>query len=169
MSRRRCEVCGRPALAFAAKRAKSCSAVRAGRPVSLPGHTLCPQCWERFEDSRKGGGMGAGPSLLGAQIAAYCRSRGWPEPVAEHRFHEERRWRFDWAWPALMVAVEYEGTTRAGGRHQRYGGFKADSIKYSEAAVAGWCVLRVTAGTVGELWAWLDRSVGGRVGAGVGK
>src|SRR3954464_10168436 len=27
----------------------------------------------------------------------------------EHRFHPERRWRFDWALPDKMIGIEYEG------------------------------------------------------------
>lgn len=54
-----------------------------------------------------------------------------------------RQWRFDFAWPVSKVAVECEGITRAGGRHQRIGGFNADLEKYAAAELAGWRVIRV--------------------------
>jgi hypothetical protein len=76
------------------------------------------------------------------------RGLGLPEPVTEHRFHPERRWRFDFAWPDLMVAVEVEGGVWVGGRHTRGKGFLADMEKYNHAAEAGWCVLRCTPTTL---------------------
>lgn len=64
----------------------------------------------------------------------------------EHRFHAERQWRFDFAWPAVMVAVEIEGGTwgRRRGRHTTGSGHQADCEKYNAAAIDGWCVLRFT-------------------------
>lgn len=99
------------------------------------------------------------PTVLGAQLAAYCQARGWPDPLPEHVFHPERKWRFDFAVPApILIAVEYEGLTGGqGGRHQRRKGFEEDACKYGEAFAMGWRVVRVTSGTVGMLWGWLDR------------
>lgn len=73
---------------------------------------------------------------------AYIRAAGLPEPVAEHRFHPSREWRFDWAWPAELVALEVEGGVWTGGRHTRGKGFLRDMEKYNAAAVRGWAVLR---------------------------
>lgn len=67
-----------------------------------------------------------------------------PQPTREHRFHPERRWRFDLAWPALRVAVEVDGGAWVGGRHTSGAGFEADCEKLSVAAANGWRVLRVT-------------------------
>jgi len=69
------------------------------------------------------------------------RANGLPAPEREYRFHQ-RRWRFDFAWPAERVAVEIEGAVYTRGRHTRGAGFSADCVKYNEAAAAGWCVLR---------------------------
>lgn len=66
---------------------------------------------------------------------------GW---VRELRFDEARRWRFDFAWPDLDLAVEVEGATWAAGRHNRGAGFEADCLKYAEAVIRGWAVIRVT-------------------------
>jgi len=74
----------------------------------------------------------------------HVRTVGLPEPVREHRFERRRRWRFDLAWPQYMVAAECEGATWVQGRHTSGAGFAADTLKYNEAAIQGWCVLRFT-------------------------
>jgi hypothetical protein len=71
---------------------------------------------------------------------------GIPPFVAEHRFHPTRRWRFDYAWPALRVALEIDGGSGGYGRHSRPGGMRADHEKLNTAAAMGWRVLRVLAG-----------------------
>jgi len=63
---------------------------------------------------------------------------------SEHRFHPTRRWRFDFAWPAIKVAVEIEGGTWAAGRHTRPAGYAGDCCKYNAAVLLGWRVLRYT-------------------------
>ena len=65
-----------------------------------------------------------------------------PQAVREHRFHASRKWRFDFAWPAQLFAVEVEGVTYEGGRHQRVEGFIADLVKYEAAMLDGWTVYR---------------------------
>jgi len=65
-------------------------------------------------------------------------------PDTEYRFDSERRWRFDFAWPALKFAVEVEGVTYDGGRHQRVEGFENDLDKYQAALLQGWIVYRVS-------------------------
>ncbi len=67
-----------------------------------------------------------------------------PEPVRDYRFHPTRKWAFDFAWPDAMLAVEIEGLTRSGGRHQRTAGYRADVRKYREAENLGWRILRFT-------------------------
>ncbi len=69
---------------------------------------------------------------------------GLPEPDREYRFAAPRRWRFDFAWPGRMVAVEVEGGTWSDGRHSRGAGYEKDLEKYNEATLLGWRVLRVT-------------------------
>lgn len=67
---------------------------------------------------------------------------GLPQPVAEHRFATPRKWRFDYAWPDRLVALEVEGGVWTGGRHVSGAGFVRDIEKYNAAAVLGWRVLR---------------------------
>lgn len=73
-----------------------------------------------------------------------CEAQGLPKPVPEWRFCAPRRWRFDWAWPEHLVAVEVEGGVFIRGRHSRGAGMLKDMEKYNRAALLGWKVLRVT-------------------------
>lgn len=77
-------------------------------------------------------------------FALHLRAAGITGFEREHRFAPPRRWRMDFADPARMIAVEIEGGTWAGGRHTRGAGFAEDCIKYSQAAILGWRVLRFT-------------------------
>lgn len=76
----------------------------------------------------------------------YCTEHGLPEPVAEHRFCADRRWRFDYAWPEHTLALEVEGGIWTRGRHVRPRGYAGDMAKYNRAAAEGWVVLRVLPG-----------------------
>lgn len=82
-------------------------------------------------------------------------------PVREYRFDLTRRWKFDFAWPSKKVAVEIEGGSWNGGRHTTGAGFEKDCEKYSEAAVQGWRVIRVTTAMVerGEAIAFVLRAL----------
>ena len=77
-------------------------------------------------------------------FALHWMPYGIPVPEAEYRFHPERKWRFDYAWPDKLVALEIEGGAWTQGRHFRGAGAKSDMEKYNEAAMMGWRVLRVT-------------------------
>ena len=88
-------------------------------------------------------------SRLELQFLAQIRAAALPEPEREYRFCE-RRWRFDFAWPHELVAVELEGAVWAMGRHTRGRGFIEDCHKYNRAAMDGWCVLRFTGGMLNK-------------------
>lgn len=79
-----------------------------------------------------------------AEYELQLRLAGLPPPEPEYRFHDERRWAFDWAWSGILLAVEYEGGIWENGRHTRGEGFQRDCEKYNEAALMGWRVLRFT-------------------------
>lgn len=85
--------------------------------------------------------LSAGEELLALMLVAF---EVRPEPEREYRFDTKRRWRFDFAWPDAKFAVEVEGITYDGGRHQRLGGFEKDCEKYEAAMLQGWTVYRVT-------------------------
>ena len=69
-------------------------------------------------------------------------------PVKEYKFHPTRKWRFDYAFPESMVAVEVEGGVWTGGRHTSGAGFLKDMEKYNTALLHGWRVYRVTPKTL---------------------
>lgn len=79
-----------------------------------------------------------------ASFIRLCESVGMSKPTLEHRFFAERRWRFDYAWPARRVALEVEGGVWTGGRHTHPSGFIKDMEKYNKATELGWCVFRCT-------------------------
>jgi len=96
--------------------------------------------WVRAWEPAVGTRAGDAVAVLEWQL----RSVGAPLPVLEHRFHPERKWRFDLAWSAQRVAVEVDGGAWVGGRHTSGSGFEADCEKLSVAAANGWRVLRIT-------------------------
>lgn len=102
-----------------------------------------------------------GPSPLEAMFLMQTRLLGLPTPEREYKFHPKRRWRFDFAWPALMLAVEVEGAVWSGGRHTTGAGFTLDCEKYNEATILGWRILRVTGEQVKNLQAfeWTRRFI----------
>lgn len=77
-----------------------------------------------------------------AELALQLRLYKMPHFLREHRFDSTRRWRLDFARLDIKLAVEVEGLTAQGGRHQTIGGFKADLLKYDEAMRQGWTVYR---------------------------
>jgi very-short-patch-repair endonuclease len=82
----------------------------------------------------------------------------------EYRFHEKRKWRFDYALVEQRIAIEVEGGVWTGGRHTRGAGFLKDVEKYNEAAVRGWMVIRVTPDQLNGFTAveWLERALNQR-------
>ena len=83
-------------------------------------------------------------------FAKIIEGAGLLPPVQEYKFHPIRKWRFDLAWPDLMLALEIEGgiwqTTKTGRSrgHANPKQFIQDIHKYNEATLLGWRLLRVT-------------------------
>ena len=69
-----------------------------------------------------------------------------PDIIAAERDRPFERYHIDLAWPAAWLAVEVDGGQRkaGGGKH----GGVADYIKLRRLVLAGWRVLRFTAGEV---------------------
>jgi very-short-patch-repair endonuclease len=65
-----------------------------------------------------------------------------PKLTPEYRFHPTRKWRFDYALPDLMIAIEIDGGTRQQGRHNRADGYAKDAEKINTAQGMGWIVFR---------------------------
>lgn len=101
-----------------------------------------------------------------AAFAFFALAAGLPPPAREYAFSKPRRWRFDFAWPDMKVALEVEGGTWTGGRHTRGTGYAKDCEKYAEAAIQGWIVIRATTEQVrnGQALAWVTRAIESRKG-----
>lgn len=93
------------------------------------------------------------PSTAEELFALYCRHELLPPFEREYPFGVAigRKWRFDFAWPHVKVAVEIEGLRKvfdgegrcyAVGRHTTFEGFADDCIKYAHANTLGWHVNR---------------------------
>jgi very-short-patch-repair endonuclease len=65
-------------------------------------------------------------------------------PEKEYRFHDKRRWRFDYCWPDKKLAVEIDGGIWSQGRHARGYGIIKDNEKINEAQKLGYRVFRFT-------------------------
>ena len=86
-----------------------------------------------------------------------------PGVTTEHRFHDTRHWRFDYAWLEQKVALEVEGGVYTNGRHTRGAGFIADMEKYNAATLLGWQVYRCTPQQLlsGNILATLEAAIHG--------
>lgn len=71
-----------------------------------------------------------------------------PKASLEFKFHPERRWRSDFAWPDYMLLVEIEGGIFINGRHVRGIGYQNDCEKYNAAVMMGYHLLRFTSNQV---------------------
>lgn len=92
-----------------------------------------------------------------------AREMGLPEPQREYRFHPDRRWRFDLAWPDHLVAAEIEGGVWVRGRHNRGSGFICDCEKYNAAAELGWLVIRIVPDRIPEEMERVERILKKRI------
>lgn len=78
------------------------------------------------------------------QFCIQCKIAGLPMPEREYRFHPTRKWRLDYFFPSLQLAVEKEGGVWIRGRHTHPAGFLKDIEKYNELSLAGISLLRFT-------------------------
>ncbi len=87
--------------------------------------------------------LSAGEETLALHIRASSIPAG-NEPRREYPFHATRKFRFDFCWPSIMLAVEVDGGTWKKSRHTTAKGFEKDCEKLNAAALDGWMVLRFT-------------------------
>lgn len=126
---------------------------------------------EALQQKAKIRGFKISPSKAGAPIAKkaspqkdwialnlqyWCDQRS-VKLESELKFAHERKFRFDWAIPDLMIAIEYEGIYSAKSRHTTNTGFNRDVEKYNMAAQKGWTVLRFTANNYKTLISELNK------------
>lgn len=78
---------------------------------------------------------------------ALMRELGLPEAFREYLFWPGRRFRFDFAWPQVKVAVELEGGVFSRGKsgHTMGHHYHNNCTKYNQALMFGWRVIRLTA------------------------
>lgn len=86
-------------------------------------------------------------TLLLKQAAKDCKVK----LVTEHKFLDNRRFKFDFAIPDRMIGIEYEGTMSRKSRHTTVTGYSKDCEKYNLASINGWTVLRYTALNYGDV------------------
>lgn len=100
-------------------------------------------------------------SRVSLPLDRQCQLVGLPAPVTEFKFHPVRKWRFDFAWPERLFAVEVDGAIYSGGRHTRGMGVEKDCEKFAEAMIAGWKVMRVSTNQVkdGRAVGWIQRAM----------
>jgi hypothetical protein len=101
------------------------------------------------------------PSPLEERLVGQIQEAGLPAPAREHRFAAPRRWRFDFAWPDRLLAVEVQGGVFVQGKHGRGAGIAKDAEKLSHAAIRGWRVLLATAPQIrsGEAVGWVREAL----------
>lgn len=105
-----------------------------------------------FEDAKKpekkkGGAFPKQPCLqvqwMWSNLAYWSLATGI-EVIREHKFHPERKWRFDFAIPSQLIACEYNGMQSAKSRHTTLTGYTGDRDKINAAMGLGWRVLEFT-------------------------
>lgn len=96
--------------------------------------------------------------LTAQAVIDFCARNGFTRPTPEYKFHPDRKWRFDLAWPEDKVAIEFQGGAWVKGAHTRGKHFEADCEKFSVAATMGWRLLLCTYDQVkrGELFLWIE-------------
>ena len=90
------------------------------------------------------------PSQLELSFALWLRVEKMPAHETEYVFAKPRLWRFDFAWPDRMFAVEIDGGLYQGGRHQTLSGYVLDCLKFERALQLGWTVYRIPAPWVSD-------------------
>lgn len=99
-----------------------------------------------------------------ATFLLHLKFAGLPEPACEYQFHESRKWRFDYAFIEKKVAVEYQGLAwknEGASGHQSIAGLMNDCEKFTEASLAGWTLILITAESVnsGKAIEWVRRAL----------
>ncbi len=101
--------------------------------------------------------MSEASALLSEQLSL----AGIPHET-EVMFMKGRRFRFDILIKSDDLAIEVDGGTWVNGRHSRGYGVESDCVKYNEALILGYHVLRVTPKHVknGQALDWVRRRLG---------
>lgn len=102
-------------------------------------HSRCKNAgnapWEKSSAQAK---IPQPPSQGEETFALHCKINGLT-PEREFIFAPPRRWRIDFAWPELKIAVEVESSV-----HRIKNRFAGDLEKYNELTKRGWRLFRYT-------------------------
>lgn len=71
-----------------------------------------------------------------------------PKFERQYKFDPGRRWKFDFAWPDLRIAIEIQGGIYVQGRHSRGAAMEQEYEKLNAATKAGWRVFLFGPGAV---------------------
>ena len=88
------------------------------------------------------------PAAKFVHVFAELYPKYWAHCETEWPFEPSRAWRFDYAWPAVSVAVEIDGY---GPGHTAMAGISSDHEKQNAAILEGWRVFRFTAKLLGSI------------------
>ena len=80
-------------------------------------------------------------AIPGERVVATMLGGPFDIATPEFRFCEGRRWRFDYAWPFVKVALEVQGGIWTAGRHVRGKALLKEWEKLNTAAAMGWRIL----------------------------
>lgn len=83
-------------------------------------------------------------SELEEEFLRQVRAESLLEPEREYVFARPRKYRFDFAWPDQLIAVEIQGGVFSKGRHVRGKGYEDDCEKFNLAMLMGWHVFQFT-------------------------
>lgn len=92
--------------------------------------------------------VGTSSDAMARRFEDLWRMLGGAELTTEHRFHPERKWRFDYAHLPTKTAIEINGGVWSGGRHNRGAGYLRDREKVNTAQMLGWKVFELGTGQV---------------------
>ena len=81
------------------------------------------------------------PSYNKLIVASFFEEQGLTIPEFEYKFHPDRKWRFDIAWPSKLLAIEAQGGIFKMGRHNRGAALLKEYEKLNSAAAMGWRIL----------------------------
>lgn len=112
----------------------------------------------------RGEGQTSGKSELEATLELHLRYSEHPRAkhfVREFKFHETRKWRFDFCWLTEKLAIEVQGGIWVSGKHGRGAGIEAGFEKLNEAQILGWKVLQVSPGQIrsGAALRWVEQAL----------
>lgn len=132
-------------------------------PVFVENYRRSSKRGKKAELSRRVRSSTGTKSHLETLAAWTLKAHQIPDPVREHAFHPERKWRWDFCWVDHMVALEIEGGIwLPKGAHSGGMAITRDCEKSNEAQILGWTIIRATEAHIrdGSMIGWVKRALG---------